>query len=218
MLIAGTSVILAVTGGVGAAAQAEPAHDGTATGSQTDQYEWTVTRNALGEIAMSPSTPLSDEEAAAIGFENSLSTGTRVFTGDYKTVAISGLHVTQVPVYQRTWKACYAGNSFWKQCGSGVIVYANGYATCGTTCSIIQNRGQHACGTDDSAALGYNAEVVGCGENRFRCGLALALYESDDVSVADPLPGHRVYTWHVNAYSTGAMTGPYNNVGADPAC
>jgi hypothetical protein len=209
--------VAVVTGlAIGQPAQAEDVNQ--STGSVSDQYQWTVTHNANGDISLSPSTPLSRAEAAAIGFESSLSVGTQYFTGDYKTVAVSGPHVTRVPVYKRSFKACYSGNTFWRQCGSGVIIFANGYATCGTSCTIIQNRGQHACGTDDSASIGYNAEVVGCGETRFRCGVALALYESDNMSVTVPLPGHRIYTWHVNAYSTGNMTGPYDGAGADPVC
>jgi hypothetical protein len=174
----------------------------------------------MGELYLSPSVPLTTKEAkaAAIGFESSLSPGTIYFTGDYKTVSVSGPHVTQVPVYKRSYKACFAGNPAWKQCTAGVIVFANGYATCGNSCSIISNRGSHACGTGDSGAIGYSVSVVGCGETRFKCGLALSLWESDDVSVALPLPGHRTFDWHINAYSTGTMTGPWNGRGADPAC
>jgi hypothetical protein len=190
------------------------------TGGQADEYGWTVTRSPVGELSLSPSVPLTTKEAkaAAIGFESSLSPGTIYFTGDYKTVAVSGPHVTEVPVYKRSYKACFAGNSAWKQCTTGVIVFAKGYATCGSSCTIASNLGSHACGTGDSGAIGYNVELRGCGEARFKCGLALSLWESDDVSVSVPLAGHRTFDWHINAYSTGTMTGPWNGRGADPAC
>lgn len=192
-----------------------------ATASHHQDRAWTVRTSPEGSIAVGPLEPASDAErrafdnqTTAIGFHDTLTLNPRYFTGLYKTVAVSGPHVTRSPVYKRAYRACHTGNGLWQSCMTGTIITANGYAACGSTCTIAGLRGTHSCQTDGSGGVGYDVDLTACGETRFDCGLALHVWERDKVKLAVPVATWMTLDWHINVYSGGTFTGPFSGAGA----
>ena len=149
--------------------------------------------------------------STANGFRDSLSVGSPIFTGAYKTI-ISGPHVTKVKVYKRSFHACKGQVAGLVQnCQDGSITYAAGFAACFDTCTVAGQRGSHRCQVDGSDSNGVSSTMTDCYSDLLSNGYSSKAVETDRDCVS---LGCSSYTWHVNAYPTGNITGPYSGSGS----
>lgn len=149
--------------------------------------------------------------ATANGFRDSLSVGAPVFTGAYKSI-VSGPHVTKVKVYKRSFHACKGQvMGLVQNCMSGTITYAAGFAACFSYCTVGGQRGSQQCQVVGSDTNGLTSDLAGCSNTLLANGYASKAVETDKVCV--PAMGCSNYAWHVNAYPTGNITGPYSGEG-----
>jgi len=147
----------------------------------------------------------------ANGFRDSLSVGTPVFTGAYKTI-VSGPHVTKVKVYKRSFHACKGQVSGLVQnCMSGTITYAAGFAACFSACTVGGQRGSQYCQADGSDSNVVTSDLAACWNTLLSNGYASKAVETDKDCM--PAAGCSNYSWHLNAYPTGNITGPYSGEG-----
>jgi hypothetical protein len=164
-----------------------------------------------GSASLPPtSSTTGASPTSTLTFRDSLEVGTPVWTGAYKTV-ISGPHTTQVKVYKRSFHACdgqVAG--LIQNCQGGTIVYAAGFAACFETCTVGGQRGSHYCQVEGSDSNGASSAMTACYSDLLSNGYASKGVETDRDCVS---LGCSSYTWHVNAYPTGNITGPYEGTG-----
>lgn len=174
---------------------------------------WTMQRTDVGTLQVGP-MQTETPKTALLGFTTYLKQYPIYSTGTYVQVVTTG---PPVPVLFRSFYACFAGNPSWQSCQSGRVYFANGYSTCALTCNINGFRGSHACGVG-GGAVGYEVDVSGCGEVRrvgAACNRAVSVYEVDKVRVSVPLAAFKTFAWHINAYYTGGLYGPYQGI---PTC
>jgi hypothetical protein len=129
--------------------------------------------------------------------------------------------VTNVKVYERSFTACHGEQLGWVvNCMSGSIVYAAGFAACFNGCTVASLRGSQSCETSGSHSNpGMRSDLRACYNRLYStgpsAGNASKAVEVDKVcNDGIPLPAAcSTEAWHVNAYSTGNITGPFQGEG-----
>lgn len=153
-----------------------------------------------------------------VGSCDTLRVGSPSFTGVYKKLSGPGSTYHYVPVYRRTWKACrsWTGGSA-SVCMGGTIVYAANFAACFSGCTVAGQRGSQGCDQDE-IALGMSVTLTECrnhlaltGTHAYEASVAYNTYRLCPLHL--PITSCFGSTWHVNAYSTGTITGPYSGYG-----
>jgi hypothetical protein len=151
--------------------------------------------------------------ATANGFRDSLYVGSPAFTGRYKQI-VSGPHVTNVKVYKRYWKSCYAEmGSLVQNCQDGYVVYAAGFAACLDTCRVAGLYGSHNCQVSGSDDTVFSSEPQKCYSVFMQNGYSSHANEVDRDCYPGPIPACSTLEWHNNFYPTGNVTGPYGGAG-----
>lgn len=195
---------------VPAQATVDPGVPGLVTDEMTGQPE-VVTSYKDGSYGATVCPP--------VGSCDSLTVATPAFTGVYKRLPGPGSTYHYVPVYRRSWKACrlYSGGTVF-ECMSGSIVYAATYAACFNGCTVAELRGGQVCGLDE-VTIGLTADLTACRNHLVltgsSAGYASVAYNTYKICEPFHIPGCYSSTWHVNAYGSGTITGPYSGYGVD---
>jgi hypothetical protein len=212
--VRGAAVVAAAVAVLGAAPAQAVADDGSAPVLTQDALSLMLDDNGEPSqvVTQHPDGSYSYVgPTTAKGFRDSLSVGAPVFTGAYKTI-ISGPHVTKVKVYVRSFHACKGQVvGLVQNCMSGTITYAAGFAACFSYCTVGGQRGSQHCHADGSDTNGLTSDLAACWNTLLSNGYASKAVETDKVCV--PAMGCSNYSWHLNAYPTGNITGPYSGEG-----
>ncbi len=179
---------------------------------------WVTTRTKAGTLSVAPATKATAAELRAFAAASAcgdavpcLSAGNNVYVG---VVCVPGTSCqVESTVYKRAFVACASAEAgFVHECMSGTIVWAVWYAACNTACRLAGQYGTHFCQTTGSRGILWSVDSTGCSSSYLASHASVVREEFKACYLKLNLCD--TFAYHVNAYNTGAITGPYGGPGS----